>query len=227
MNKEVIKNLYKEYKKEYINELYDIPFKFETESDFPVPKYDVYDDEGKKIAYFLFYPQYNINISPVDYKKYNLNKYWDVSWYFYNIPKEEKNTKTFIKITSTAFKIIDDFITKNNHPPLLGFGGLTSQHERIYSDPSFIKRWKILFGEKYYVEWKNDKLWIINKNFYKTDESKLYKQSIFQERSVSEIYKESKFPTKSKLKGISKHNLIKEQIQRIILKQIYLKNKNI
>ena len=66
-------------------------------------------------------------------------------------------------------------------------------------------------------------MWIINKNFYKTDESKIYKASQVFEKSLSEIYQHEKFPIKNKLKGISRHDFIKEQIKRIILKQIYLK----
>lgn len=219
-NKGLIKKLYEEYKKEYLNEIYDTPLQFKKESN---TKYIVYKDD-KELAYFLFTFKYNINDSPVDYKRYKLDRYWSIDWYWsQNISKEEKNAKNFIRVTSTAFKIVDDFIRNYNYPPLLGIGGLTEQHERIYSDEKFIDRWKILLGEKYYVEWENDKIWIINKNFYKIDEAKIYKASQAFEKSPSEIYQHEKFPTKNKLKGISRHNLIKEQIKRIILKQIYLK----
>ena len=135
----------------------------------------------------------------------------------------KKNTKNFIKVTSTAFKIVDDFIRNNNYPALLGFGGLSEKHERIYSNQSFLDRWKILLGEKYYAEWENDKLWIINKNFHKIDEHRLIKHSQYSQTPISEIYRDLKFPNKNKHKGISKVNIIKEQIKRIILKQIYLK----
>jgi hypothetical protein len=221
-NKELIKKLYEEYKKEYLNEIYDIPLESKKESP---TKYLVYKD-NKEIAYFLFTFKYDINNSPVDYKRYKLDRYWSVDWYWSkDTPKEDKNAKNFIRVTSTAFKIVDDFIRNYNYPPLLGFGGLTEQHERIYSDESFIDRWKILLGERYCTEWdpKNDKVWIINKNFYKTDEIKIYEASRVFEKPPSEIYMQQKFPVKNKLKGISRHNLIKEQIRRIILKQIYLK----
>ena len=221
-NKELIKKLYEEYKKEYLNEIYDIPLEFKKESN---TKYIVYKD-NKELAYFLFTFKYDINNSPVDYKRYKLDRYWGIDWYWsQEVSKEEKNAKNFIRVTSTSFKIVDSFIRDYNSPPLLGFGGLTEQHEKIYSDEKFIDRWKTLLGEKYYVEWdlKNDKMWIINKNFYKTDESKIYKASQVFEKSLSEIYQHEKFPIKNKLKGISRHTYIKEQIKRIILKQIYLK----
>ena len=218
-NKETIKKLYDEYKLQFLNELYDTPLDFVEDNNL----YRVYDSVGNEIAYFVFSFMYDINNSPVDYKKYKLNKYWDVSWYWSrSVPKEEKNTKNFIKITSTAFKIVYDFIKNKNYPLLLGFGGLTNKHENIYSNELFIDRWKTLLGEKYYVEWKNDKLWIINKIIYKIDETKIYKASQAFKKDTALIFQEEKFPIKSKLKGINKHNFIKEQIKRIILKQIYI-----
>jgi hypothetical protein len=172
----------------------------------------------------LFSFKYDINNSPVDYKKYKLDRYWDVNWYWVDkLPKEYKTTQNFIRVTSTAFKIVDDFIQSNNYPALLGFGGLSESHENIYSNKLFVDRWQNLFSERYYVEWKNDKMWIINKNFYKTDEIRLIRHSEFKKKPVSEIYKQLKFPTKNNVTGITKHNLIKEQIKRIILKKIYIK----
>jgi hypothetical protein len=221
-NKELIKKLYQEYKQNYLNELYDNPLQFKKDNN---TKYVVYSND-KELAYFLFTFRYDINNSPIDYKKYKLDKYWDVSWYWVDsLPKIEKNSNNFIKVTSTSFKIIDDFIRNNNYPPLLGFGGLTEQHERIYSNQLFLDRWKFLLGERYYTEWdsQNDKVWIINKNFYKIDEIKIYKASQVFKKSPSLIFQEEKYPIKNKLKGINYHNLIKEQIKRVILKQIYLK----
>jgi hypothetical protein len=218
-NKETIKLLYKEYKEQFINELYDTPLEFKKNNN----SYTVYKENGDELAFFTFRFEYNIDNSPIDYKKYKLNKYWDINWYWSsNVKEEEKNTKNFIKVTSTAFKVVDDFIINNNYPALLGFGGLTEKHEQIYSNQSFIDRWKILFGEKYYVEWKNNKLWIINKNFYQIDELRLIKHSQFQEKPISEIYRMLLYPNKNNVKGISRHNLIKEQIKRIILKKIYI-----
>jgi hypothetical protein len=221
MNKNVVKKLYEDYKIQYLNELYDSPLNYMKESNM---KYVVYSDDKNPLAYFVFSFMYNINDSPVDYKKYKLDKYWDVSWYWaQELPKEEKNTKNFIKVTSTAFKIVNDFIRDKNYPLLLGFGGLTEKHENIYSDRTFIDRWKILLGERYYAEWKNDKLWVINKIIHNIDEAKIYKASQAFEKSTSLIFQEEKFPNKNKHKGIYKVNLIKEQIKRVILKQIYLK----
>lgn len=218
-NKDTVKRLYKEYKEQFINELYDTPLEFKKNNN----SYTVYKENGDELAFFTFRFEYNIDNSPIDYKKYKLNKYWDINWYWSsNVKEEEKNTKNFIKVTSTAFKVVDDFIRNNNYPALLGFGGLTEKHEQIYLNQSFIDRWKILFGEKYYVEWKNNKLWIINKNFYQIDELRLIKHSQFQEKPISEIYRMLLYPNKHNIKGISRHNMIKEQIKRIILKKIYI-----
>lgn len=220
-NKETIKKLYQEYKELYLNELYDTPLEFKKESN---TKYVVYKKSGEELAYFLFKFMYNIDDSPIDWKKYKLDKYWDVSWYWaQGLEKEEKTSNNFIKVTSTSFKVVDDFIRENNYPALIGFSGQTESHDRIYSNDLFLDRWKILLGERYYVEWKNDKMWIINKNFYKVNEYKLTELSDQKEKPVSEVYRSTKFPNKKNVLGISRHNLIKEQIKRIILKKIYIK----
>ena len=218
-NKETIKRLYQEYKESYLNELYDTPLVFKKNDN---TRYTVYNESGEELAYFLFQFMYNIEDSPVDYKKYRLDKYWNVSWYWaQDLSKDEKTTKNFIRVTSTAFKIVDDFIQSNNYPSLIGFSGLSQKHDNIYSNELFIDRWKVLLGDRYYVEWKNDKMWIINKNFYRSDEYKIVDRAIHEETSPSKVYRAMKFPSKKDVKGISKHNLIKEQIKRIILKKIY------
>jgi hypothetical protein len=219
-NKETIKRLYNEYKEQYLNEIYDTPLEFKKDSN---TKYIVYDKDGNELAYFLFKFMYNINQSPVDYKKYKLDRYWNIDWYWIDrLPKEQKNAQNFIKVTSTAFKIVDDFIISNNFPLLLGFGGLTETHDRIYSDERFIERWRILFGERYKVKYHNDKLWIINK-IITIDENKISRIAEIYEKSNSEAYRKELFPTKRDVKGISRHYMIKEQIKRIILKRMYLR----
>lgn len=219
-NKEIIKRLYNEYKEQYLNEMYDTPLEFKKDSN---TKYIVYNKDGNELTYFLFTFMYNVDKFPVDYKKHKLDRYWDISWYWVDkLPKEQKNAQNFIRVTSTAFKIVNDFIISNNFPLLLGFGGLTTQHERIYSDKSFIDKWRILFGEKYKIEYQNDKLWIINK-IITVDEIKISKIAEIYEISSSEAYRKELFPTKRDVKGISRHNMVKEQIKRIILKRMYFK----
>jgi hypothetical protein len=219
-NKETVKRLYNEYKEQFLNEIYDTPLEFKKDSN---TKYIVYDKEENELAYFLFKFMYNINDSPIDYKKYKLDRYWNVDWYWIDkLPKEQKTAQNFIKVTSTAFKIVDDFIISNNFPLLLGFGGLTESHDRIYSNKNFIERWQILFGEKYKVKYHNDKLWIINK-IITVDENKISRIAEIYKKSNSEAYRKELFPTKRDVKGISRHDMIKEQIKRIILKCMYLR----
>ena len=106
-NKETVKRLYNEYKEQYLNEIYDTPLKYNKESN---TKYIIYDKEGNELSYFLFRFMYDIDKSPVDYKKYKLDRYWNVSWYWIDgLFKEQKNAQNFIRVTSTAFKIVDDF----------------------------------------------------------------------------------------------------------------------
>jgi hypothetical protein len=219
-NKETIKTLYKEYKQNFVNELYDTPLKYNKVSN---TKYIVYDKNNNPLAYFVFRLMYDVDKSPTEYKKYKLDKYWDISWYWDDkLDKQEKNAANFIKVTSTSFKIVNDFIIYNNYPLLLGFGGLTSKHDNIYSNEQFIDRWQALFSEKYKVKYQNDKVWIINKIIL-SDETKISRIAEAYNISSSEAYEKEYFPTKRNVKGISRHNIIKEQIKRIILKRIYLK----
>ena len=81
-NKETIKRLYQEYKESYLNELYDTPLVFKKDDN---TRYTVCNESGEELAYFLFRFMYNIEDSPVDYKKYRLDKYWNVSWYWLKI----------------------------------------------------------------------------------------------------------------------------------------------
>jgi len=87
----------------------------------------------------------------------------------------------------------------------------------------FIERWEGLLGEKYEVKWHNDKVWIINKNISYIDEYKIIQLSEHFKLPPSQIYRMIKYPNKKDKEGISKNILIKEQIKRIILKQIYLR----
>lgn len=222
-NKQVIRTLYETYRREYLNELYDTPLQYKQQD---ASKYSVLGDDNTPIAYFLFTFRYDINTSPIDYKKYNQSKYWDVSWYWDpSTPKDQKNSKNFIRITSTSFKIVTDFIESHNNPPLLSFSGMTESHERIYSNKLFVDRWNTLLGNMYYTMWDDahDKMWIVNKNFYRNDESRIHTISQQMEKPTSEVYRITKFPNKGELKGIQKQKYIKEQLKRIILKQIYLR----
>lgn len=218
-SKETIKKLYEEYKKQFLDELYDTPLKYSKDSNI---KYVVYSKEGNELAYFLFRIMYNVDDSPINYRKYKVDRYWDVSWFWKEgLDSSEKTPANFIRLTSTSFKVVNDFIESNNYPLLLGFAGLTEAHDRIYSN---IDRLKILFGEKYYVEFKNDKIWIINKILKDIDEHKIISLSELKNLPPSEISRRIKYPLKKENKGITRHNIVKEQIKRIILKQIYLKD---
>ena len=219
MRDQIVK-LFEEYKKLFINELYDTPLKYKTYDD---KRYQILQDD-KVLANVSFHPQYGVEESPIDYKKYNINRYWDISWgWGEEINKELQTQQNFIKVTSTMFPIVEKFIRSNNYPQLLGFSGLTDAHSRIYSNELFLERWKVLLGEKYEVKWYNDKVWIINKNISYTDESRIIRLSEHFQLPPSQIYRMIKYPYKKDKKGISKHDLIKEQIKRIILKQIYLR----
>ena len=216
----IIKKYVKEYQSMFLNELYDSPLKFKTYDD---KRYQILQG-GEILANVIFHPQYGVDNSPIDHNRYNISKYWDISWRWGDdIDKSNQNVSNFIKVTSTMFPIVEEFIRNNNYPQLLGFSGLTESHDRIYSDELFIERWEGLLGEKYEVKWHNDKVWIINKNISYIDEYKIIQLSEHFKLPPSQIYRMIKYPNKKDKEGISKNILIKEQIKRIILKQIYLR----
>lgn len=218
MHKTLIREYINEFKNQYLNELYDSPLDYFIVNDY---RYNILLD-GDVVAIVNFRNQYDIDRAPIDHKKYSLSKYWDVSWEWGDISREQKTSQNFIKVTSTLFKIVYSFIS-NISPDIVSFSGLTESHERIYSDERFLDRWRSLLSEKYNVSWSNDRVWIVKKSLSPIDEYKVIRLSEHLEISPSEAYKKVVYPNKKELKGITKNKLIKEQIKRIVLKYIYLK----
>ena len=218
MNKQLIREYIKKYYSQFLNELYDSPLDFFKSGDF---EYKILLD-GDVLAIVSFRNQYDIDRAPIDHKKFSLSKYWDVSWKWGEISDKLKTTSNFIKVTSTLFKIVYSFIS-NISPDIISFSGLTESHERIYSNESFLERWRSLLSEKYNVSWSNDRVWIVKKSLSPIDEYKVMNLAEHLSISPSEAYKKIVYPNKKELKGITKNELIKEQIKILVLKHLYLK----
>jgi hypothetical protein len=140
-----------------------------------------------------------------------------------NFDNRWKTIKNWLKVTSTSFKIVDDFIRQKDYPPVLEFSGQTQTHKNVYHNKEFLNRWQILFGEQYEVELYKEHIWLINKNISNKTLHNAIKLSEHAQISLSKAVNYWKFKTKRDVKGISRHNMVKEQIKRIILKRIYLK----
>ena len=215
-NRETIKRLYNEYKEQFLNEIFETPLEFKQ---IDPTKYQV-----ENLAVFTFKREYDFSSVPFDTTMYKIPFYWSISWMWNNnISEEEKTIKNWLKVTSTSFKIIDDFIRQKDYPPVLEFSGQTQTHKNVYHNKEFLNRWQILFGEQYEVELYKEHIWLINKNISNKTLHNAIKLSEHAQISLSKAVNYWKFKTKRDVKGISRHDMVKEQIKRIILKRIYLK----
>ena len=123
-NKETIKRLYNEYKEQYLNELFETPLNFER---IDSTKYQV-----ENLAVFIFKREYDFSSVPFDTIMYKIPFYWNVSWLWdINLSEEEKTLKNWLKVMSTSFKIMDDFIRQKDYPLVLEFSGQTETHKRV------------------------------------------------------------------------------------------------
>jgi hypothetical protein len=215
-NKETIKRLYNEYKEQYLNEIFETPLEFKQ---IEPTKY-----QAENLAIFIFKREYNFLDVPFDTNMYKVPLYWSISWVWNNeLPDEEKTLKNWLKVMSTSFKIVDNFIRQKEYPLVLEFSGQTETHKRVYHNKEFLDRWQILFGEKYEVILHKDHIWFINKNISNKNIHNAIKLSEQSQISLSKAIEYWKFKTKRDVKGISRHDMIKEQIKRIILKRMYLR----
>jgi hypothetical protein len=215
-NKETVKHLYNEYKEQYLNEIFETPLEY---NQIEPTKYQV-----GNLATFIFKREYIFSDVPFDTTMYKIPFYWSISWMWDNeLPEEEKTLTNWLKVMSTSFKIINDFIRQKDYPLVLEFSGQTETHKRVYHNKEFLDRWQILFGEKYEILLHKDHIWFINKNISNKNLHNAIKLSEHSQISLSKAVEYWKFKNKRDVKGISRHNMIKEQIKRIILKRMYFK----
>jgi hypothetical protein len=216
MNKQEIANFYKSYKNQILNEMkeyLDIPFKNIEKTG----KYDYKIDEEGVEANFIFRPRYfSHSHRGHNFFQRNTNKTFEISWSYSNdIPKDKRTPQSFLRITATTFKVLNDFI-ENEQPNVIVFSGLSKGHESIYYGDTFLKRLKTLFGGEYdVVADKEDSLiYIINKTVSLVKNEAILKRS--EQTSIQESIIYWKYPqmhpstpTNVKIKNMIKNRIIK------------------
>ena len=165
MDKQKIFSFYKSYKNQILNEMkeyLDMPLKnIEKIGKY---EYKVYEDNIE--ADFIIRPKYfSDSHKGHNFFPKNTDKTFDISWSFSDeITQSEKTPKSFLRVTATAYKVLNDFI-QNEQPNVIAFSGLSKGHESVYYGDVFLKRLKVLFGDEYDIvtDKEASMIYIINK----------------------------------------------------------------
>lgn len=220
MNKQEIANFYKSYKSQILNEMreyLDMPFKNVEKTG----KYDYKIDEEGVEANFIFRPRYfSHSHRGHNFFQRNTNKTFEISWFYsLDTPTSKRTPQSFLRITATTYKILNDFI-ENEQPNVIVFSGLSKGHESIYYGDTFLKRLKTLFGDEYdIVADKEDSIiYIINKTVSLAKNEAILKRS--EQTSIQESIIYWKYPQihPSTPKNVKMKNVIKNRI----IKNLYL-----
>lgn len=226
MDKELIRKILKEelFTKYQIDESFDKPFSsFKKRTDF---NYIV--NEDGVIGEFIFINKYNTHELPndiIDNSKVDI--YYELIWRWgENMDKKLKTVENWVKMTTTSFKIIDDFI-RTMKPLVIKFSEQSRGNYKIYSHSEFINRLSVLFDDHFHVDVsnkvknKNVVIYLINKEV-----SLVMKDPINKRAENCTNMEESRqywlYPRKRDQKGIIRNDTIKEQRKRILYKLKYL-----
>lgn len=171
--------------------------------------------------------------------KTNLRCY-EIQWIFTsNTEKQDRNASSWIKVTGTIPKLIEDFSKKNEIDVIYYSGLIGTNTAKMYSSKNFISQIEKIFANDFrlYIPKLSaqPKFFLIKKDIDTVDEINTIKENIsskryshFTEDQIWEFHNIDKFPYKNihKFRGIKKWEIIKEQIDRIILRRLYkIKNK--
>ena len=182
-------------------------------------EYKVYEDNIE--ADFIIRPKYfSPSYGAYKYFPENTDKTFDISWSFSNeMTQSEKTSKSFLRVTATAYKVLNDFI-QNEQPNVMAFSGLSKGHESVYYGDVFLKRLKVLFGDEYDIVTDKDAsmIYIINKTISLLNNEAIYKRS--KQTSIQESIIYWKYPhhhpsTPTNVK-------IKNKIKTKIIKNLYI-----
>ncbi len=216
MNKQEIIHFYKSYKNQILNEMkeyLDMPLKNVKK----LGEYDYLVSEDNIEAKFTIRPKYfSPSYGAYKYFSEDTDKTFDISWSFaFDAPSNIKTPQNFLRITATAYKILNDFI-ENKQPNVIAFSGLSKGHESVYYGDVFLKRLKILFGDEYNIVTDKDAsmIYIINKtvSLLKNEAIlKRSKQTTIQESIIYWKYPQlhPSTPTNIKTKNKIKNKIIK------------------
>ena len=150
--------------------------------------------------------------------------FYDVSWGFGNNMKIElKTASNWTKMTTTTFKIMDDFI-RTMKPKVIKFSYRTPGNWKIYSNSRFIDILETLFGEKFdvWLDKDGERIFLIDKNVSKFNLGPIEKNTENGCMNVDEAWQKFKFPRKKDAKGIIRNDILKEQQKRILYKLKYI-----
>jgi hypothetical protein len=220
MNKQEIISFYKLYKNQILNEMkeyLDMPLKNIKK----IGKYEYNVSEGNIEAKFIIRPKYfSDSYNGHNFFPKNADKTFDISWSFSNeMVQNDKTPQSFLRITATAYKVLNDFI-KNEQPNVISFSGLSKGHESIYYGDIFLKRLKMLFGDEYDIATDKEAsmIYIINKTISLIKNESIVKRATQTSLQESIIY--WKYPN---LHPNTPINIkIKNQIKTKIIKNLYL-----
>jgi len=127
-------------------------------------------------------------------------------------------------MTTTDFKILDDFIRTMN-PKVIKFGDRYTGNFKVYFHEQFLKILKSIFGQNYDVIDYSDKnvIFLVKKEFVILEGTSVRKRMEYLGETLAEAENYWKYPHKRKrqMKGIIKNDYRKEQIKRIINKLRY------
>lgn len=189
--------------------------------------YLVRSEDSSVSAYYEFSEEdYEDTYGP-KLEKENI-KCYEVSWDFTEESKHGPSAWT--RVTGTAPKVIDSFLRSHEDTDVLFFKGMIGTNTNdLYSKPQFQEHIKTMFGDKFnFVSNKSSrkKFFLIKKDIQLSFDKKIMEKDIkrhgLNESIEYYIQLEKDKKNKYKAKGISKWDLYKEQIERIILKRNYL-----
>ena len=221
MTQQQIKQFYKAYKHQILDEMqeyYDMPLKYVEKID--NNKYTAYEDNIKVI--FTFTRRFGSDLEklPNIVDKRLIKEYYEISWgWSPEMDEKYKNTKNFLRVSGTSFKIISEFIQSKPNIQIISFSGLLPGHNSIYSG-SFAKKLKHMFGEEYriYVNSEESQYMIINKSILDIDKHGGI-QKLSQHTSLLEAIIRWEYPL---LHPATPKNIkIKAKIKQKVLENIY------
>jgi hypothetical protein len=223
-HEEIVRKIINEqlFKQHQINESFDSPFNNFTRID--EFRYTVEQDGVSGI--FTFHMLYNNNNLPPRLI-YNdmVNTYYEVSWAWgRDMENSLKTPANWMRLTSTALKVIDDFI-RSERPTVIKFSNRTEGNLKIYKNERFIDVLRTIFRSHYHVipEWIDDEnivLFLINKEVSRLSESSILKRA--ECTNLEEATKYFKYRKKRDKKGIVRNDAVKEQKKKILYMMKYL-----
>jgi len=157
---------------------------------------------------------------------------YEIQWNF------EKNSKKDISawtsVMGTIPKLIDSFSKENNIDVLYYTGMVGTKTGKLYSSENFKEQIEKMFKNEYKLFTPKlsaqPKFFLIKKEINTVDDINSIKEDIksqryshLEEKEIWEYYNIHKYPHKNilKLKGIHRWEVIKEQVDRLILRRLY------